>query len=131
MAGILPIREWTEVDIWLYILMKDIDINTKYKKGYSRVGCNVACPYYTKSTWVLDEYWYPKAYTRWQDIVKRDFIDNNKWLIMNCTIEEYQYSWTGGVVRNEPTEEVVKEFAEYNNLDFDVAEKFFKKCKLM
>lgn len=129
--GILPVREWTEVGIWLYILMKNIDINAKYKKGYSRVGCNVACPYYTKSTWVLDEYWYPKAYARWQNIVKRDFIDNNKWLIMNCTLDEYTYSWTGGTVRDEPTEEVIKEFAKYNNLDFNVAEKFFsKKCKV-
>lgn len=36
--AILPIRKWTEVDIWLYILMRNIDINPKYKKGYSRVG---------------------------------------------------------------------------------------------
>lgn len=36
--AILPIREWSELEVWLYILQEDIKINTKYKKGYSRVG---------------------------------------------------------------------------------------------
>lgn len=36
--GILPIREWSELGVWLYILMRNIPINEKYKKGYSRVG---------------------------------------------------------------------------------------------
>lgn len=47
----LPIGEWSEVDVWLYALLNNIEINTKYKKGYSRVGCAVVCPYYSKSTW--------------------------------------------------------------------------------
>lgn len=57
--AILPIRELTELDIWLYILWRDVPVNPKYRKGYARVGCAVSCPFYTKSTWVLDEYWYP------------------------------------------------------------------------
>ena len=36
--GILPIRQWTDLDIWLYIFRENIDINEKYKMGYSRVG---------------------------------------------------------------------------------------------
>lgn len=36
--GILPIRKWSEEEIWLYILMRNIEINSKYKKGYARVG---------------------------------------------------------------------------------------------
>lgn len=36
--AILPIREWSELDVWLYILKNNININPKYKKGYSRVG---------------------------------------------------------------------------------------------
>lgn len=76
--GILPIRKWSELDIWLYTFWRNIKINNKYKKGYSRVGCNVACPYYTKSTWVLDKYWYPTLRARWEDILKEDFIKNKK-----------------------------------------------------
>lgn len=126
--GILPIRKWTELDVWLYTLWKNIDINPKYKKGYSRAGCSIACPYYAKSTWVLDKYWYPSMRNRWEEILKNDFINNKKWLIMNCTIEEYiNIAWNGGTYREEPTKEVVEEFAEYSGLDTDVAEKYFNK----
>lgn len=128
--GILPIRKWTELDVWLYTIWKNIDVNPKYKKGYSRVGCAIACPYYSKSTWILDKYWYPKMYQRWRDILKEDFVKNKKWLIMNCTLNEYlTQAWSGGTFRDEPTDETVSEFAQYNGLNFDVAARYFnRKC---
>ena len=125
--AVLPIRKWTEENIWLYILMRNIDINPKYKKGYTRVGCGIACPFYTKTTWVLDKYWYPEMYKRWHNILKKDFIDNKKASIMNCTLDEYYLCWNGGVFRDEPTEEVIKEFSEQQNLDYKIAEKYFNK----
>lgn len=126
--GILPIREWAELDIWLYTLWKKLDINDKYKQGYGRVGCAIACPYYTKSTWVLDVYWYPIMRKRWEVKLRKDFIDNKKWIVMNCTIEEYINSaWNGGTYRNEPTQEVIEEYAKYNDLDIEVATKYFNK----
>lgn len=129
--GILPIRTWSELDVWLFTLWRGIEINEKYKLGYARCGCHCACPYYSKSTWVLDEYWYPAMRSRWLKILKDDFIEHSKWLIMNCTIEEYlQKAWNGGVVREEPTREVIKEFARYNNLDAEdteVAAQYFNK----
>lgn len=49
---------------------------------------------------------------------------------MNCTEQEYLTCWNGGVFRDEPTEEVIKEFAERNDLDEDVAKNYFNhKCK--
>ena len=129
--GILPIRKWSEMDVWLYTIWKNIEINPKYKKGYSRCGCNIACPFYTKSTWILDKYWYPQAYERWRNILKEDFIANKKWIIMNCTIDEYlTQAWNGGTFRDEPTDEVIQEFAEYNGLnvgDTKVARQYFNK----
>ncbi len=129
--GILPIRTWSELDVWLYILWRGIEINPKYKKGYARVGCNVACPYYTKSTWVLDKYWYPTMRARWEDILRDDFIKNKKWIVMNCTLEEYlNVAWNGGAYREEPTKEVIEEFARYNGLDVGdtkVAAQYFNK----
>lgn len=126
--GILPIRQWSELDIWLYILFEGIEINDKYRYGYSRVGCGIACPNYTKYTWVLDQYWYPYLFNRWRNILRNDFISNSKWLIMNCTIEEYiNKAWTGGVYRQEPTDEVIKEYAQYSGLDFEIAKKYFNK----
>ena len=128
--AILPIRKWTEFQIWLYIIQNNIDINPKYKKGYSRVGCAIACPYYTKSTWILDKYWYPKLYERWQNILIEDFRNNNKDLIMNCTEKEYMTCWNGGTLREEPTNEVISEFANRNDLDENIAANYFgHKCK--
>ena len=125
--AILPIRQWTETDIWLFILYRNIDINAKYRKGYARVGCGVACPYYSKSTWVLDKYWYPYLYQRWHDILDNDFIHNKKASIMNCTNKEYHNAWSGGIVRDEATEEVIQEFAEQQGLNIDIARKYFNK----
>lgn len=127
--AVLPIRKWSEEEIWLYILLRNIEINPKYKKGYSRCGCAIACPYATKSTWVLDEYWYPDMYERWHNILDEDFIKNKKAPILNCTNAEYHINWNGGVVREEPTEEVIQEFSKQQNLDIDIARKYFnKKC---
>ena len=127
--AILPVRKWSELQIWLYILQNNIDVNSKYKKGYTRVGCAIACPYYTKSTWVLDEYWYPSMRKRWIDILKEDFKKNNKDLIMNCTEDEYLTCWSGGIFRDEPTEEVIEQFADRNNLNIEIARKYFgHKC---
>lgn len=127
--GVLPIRKWTEVDVWLYILKYNIPINNKYKKGYSRVGCGISCPYYSKSTWVLDQYWYPYLYNRWHNILKEDFINNKKASVMNCTLKEYHNNWNGGVVHEEANEEVICEFSEQQGLDINISRKYFnKKC---
>lgn len=129
--GILPIRKWTEEEVWLYILWKKLYINTKYKKGYSRVGCAIACPFYTKSTWILDKYWYPTMYKRWHDILEKDFKENYKWIRLNCTINEYHTCWNGGLLREQPTEEVIKEFAEYKGINYETAKKYFNHtCKI-
>ena len=125
--AILPIRKWSEEDIWLYILYKGIDINPKYFKGYNRVGCAVSCPYYTKSTWTLDEFWFSQLYKRWHNILDKDFINNKKASILNCTNQEYHLAWNGGMVREEPTEEVIIEFSQQQGLDLEIAKKYFNK----
>lgn len=126
--GLLPIRKWTELEIWCYIIYNKLCVNPKYKKGYKRVGCSIACPFYTKTTWYLDKYWYKKQYDRWHKILEEDFIRNGKWCVLNCTLEEYHRYWNGGIVREQPTEEVITEFMKYKNItDRVVAEKYFNK----
>lgn len=47
---------------------------------------------------------------------------------MNCTIDEYlTQAWNGGTFRDEPTDEVIKEYAKYSNLDEKVAAQYFNK----
>lgn len=126
--GILPIRTWNEFEVWLYIFWKGLEINPKYKKGYMRAGCTIACPFSGKSTWTLDKYWYPIMRERWENILRENFISDNKWIILNCTLNEYiNKAWNGGVFRDEPTDEVIEEFAQYNMLDKTVASKYFNK----
>lgn len=126
--GCLPIRKWTELEIWLYIMMEDISFNPKYRKGYSRAGCAIACPFASKSTWVLDKYWYPSMRTRWEEILKDDFISNSKWLTLNCTLEEYlKLAWNGGLFRKEPNYEVIREYSKYSGIEENVAKQYFNK----
>lgn len=87
--GLLPIRKWSDLDVWLYMLHNNLEVNSKYKEGYSRVGCGICCPYYTKSTWVLDKYWYPKLYDRWHNILQKVFLESQRWQQVNCTLAEY------------------------------------------
>lgn len=123
----LPIRKWSDLDVWLYILREGLEINTKYKKGYNRAGCSIACPYYTKNTWALDQYWYTKAYDRWHERLIKDFISQRRWARMNCTIDEYHSCWNGGLLRPEPTEEVIQEMMQYTKLPRDTVIKYFNK----
>lgn len=126
--GLLPIRKWTELELWLYTIHNNIPINKKYKMGYSRVGCAIACPFYTKSTWVLDKYWYPTQFKRFHNILDEDFTKGEKWCRLNCTQKEYHTNWNGGLVRKEPTEEVIEEFCEYKGFDnVKLAEQYFSK----
>ena len=57
---------------------------------------------------------------------------NSRWQQLNCTLNEYHSCWNGGLVRPEPTIEVIKELMDYKGLsDYHVAEQFFNKtcCK--
>lgn len=43
-----PLIDWTEFDVWLYILSNKVDFNDAYKQGFARVGC-WCCP--NNSSW--------------------------------------------------------------------------------
>lgn len=132
-VGVLPIRKWTELELWLYTIHNNLPINAKYKKGYQRVGCHICCPFTTQSTWILDNYWYKYQYNRFHNIVEKDFKNGEKWTRMNCTCTEYHSNWNGGQVRERPTDEVIQEFMDYKGLDSkEVAMQYFNKtcCKV-
>lgn len=41
--SVSPIIDWTDLEIWLYILSENLHFNSTYRLGYARVGCWV-CP---------------------------------------------------------------------------------------
>lgn len=124
----LAIRQWTELDIWLYIILKDLPINNIYKYGYSRCGC-VVCAFRSNFEELLTRYYFPKQVERFNKVQKSNFFAHERWIGLNCTLDEFMNkgAWKGGQYRTEPNDEVISEFAEYKGLDKDVAKKYFNK----
>lgn len=63
-----PIIEWTDFDVWLYILTTEIDFNDAYRLGYSRVGC-WCCP--NNGSWAefLSKVHMYEQYVHWRKIL--------------------------------------------------------------
>lgn len=85
----MPIIDWTDYDVWLYILNKDLMFNDAYRYGYKRVGC-WCCPNNTDWATMLTDIYYPERAGRWRtllyDFAKKtnkseieDYVENGKW----------------------------------------------------
>lgn len=125
----LPIRKWTELDIWLYIIMKNLQFNNIYRLGFSRCGCLI-CPYRNNLEELITRKYFPKHIERFNEVQKSYFFEHERWIGLNCTLDEFMNkgAWKGGQYRPEPNDEVISEFAEYKGLDKDMAKKYFNKA---
>lgn len=128
----LVIKDWLDLDIWLYIFLEDIEFNKFYKNGYSRCGC-IICPFRSDFEELMTSYYYPKQVERFKDILEDVFINNQTWIGVNCTIDEFKNksAWKVGLYRESPNEEVLREFSNYKGIDTETAKKFFnRKCTI-
>lgn len=84
-----PIFHWRDIDIWLYILGKEVDFNDAYRLGYDRVGC-WCCPNNNERAQFLSKIYMPEQSERWREFLidfakkigKPDaetYIDTGKW----------------------------------------------------
>lgn len=64
----MPIIEWTDYDVWLYVLFKNILINDCYRYGYKRVGC-WCCPNNSDWSMMLTEIYHPEDMKKWKDMI--------------------------------------------------------------
>lgn len=64
----MPIIKWTDYDVWLYILFKNILINDCYQYGYKRVGC-WCCPNNSDWSMMLTEIYHPDSMDKWRNMV--------------------------------------------------------------
>ena len=71
-----PILEWSETQLWLYILYHDLHINESYMKGFRRVGC-LYCPYNSGWSELMQQYHYPEQYNTWIQFLKSYAIKTN------------------------------------------------------
>ena len=85
----MPIIEWTDFDVWLYIVSKGISFNKAYRWGYKRVGC-WCCPNNSDWSMMLTDIYYPELAKRWKETLYdfalrthkndvNDYVENGKW----------------------------------------------------
>lgn len=85
----MPIIEWSDFDVWLYIIYKKIMFNLAYKWGFKRVGC-WCCPNNSDWSTMLNEIYYPELAQKWKttlyDFAEKtnkdnieDYVENGKW----------------------------------------------------
>lgn len=84
-----PIIDWTDFDVWLYILSNNVPFNNAYKQGFSRVGC-WCCPNNSDWSSFLSSVYMNEEYTKFKDMLYRfakkvgkddwkEYIDTGKW----------------------------------------------------
>lgn len=128
-----PIVEWTDLDVWVYLLLYNIGFNTQYRYGFERCGCLI-CPYQTDYTDLLIEHFYPVMWKRWKqtlaDCYNSMYIEQN----YKYTLEEWQnHKWKYGIskefeiTQKKPTEKSVKELAELKGISEEIAQRYFKR----
>lgn len=63
-----PILDWKEIEVWFYILIKGLDFNDAYRRGFSRVGC-MYCPNNVPYNEYLIKTYYPAEIRKWEDFL--------------------------------------------------------------
>lgn len=85
----MPIIDWADCDVWLYILKKGLAFNEAYRWGYKRVGC-WCCPNNSDWSTMLTEIYYPDLSKKWKELLYafakktnksdiEDYVENGKW----------------------------------------------------
>jgi phosphoadenosine phosphosulfate reductase len=59
-----PILEWTNFEVWVYLLFYDLTFNHSYKLGFRRVGC-LYCPFNSDWSFKMINVRYPKTAQKW------------------------------------------------------------------
>lgn len=73
----MPIIDWTDFDVWLYIVTKGICFNKAYRWGYKRVGC-WCCPNNSDWSMMLTDIYYPELSKRWKEMLYDFAVKTNK-----------------------------------------------------
>ncbi|NFF75875.1 phosphoadenosine phosphosulfate reductase family protein [Clostridium sporogenes] len=132
----LPIVNWKDEDVWLYVLHNTLNINTSYSYGLNRVGC-LLCPYQSNFTDLIIQRFFPSYWDRWVEILKNNYELYNVKKRLKWTLEE----WINGrwkqatskeyeITRLNPTKERIKQLAKIKGVSEDIATKYFnKKCE--
>jgi len=84
-----PVIDWSDADVWLYIIANELDFNSAYKLGFSRVGC-WCCPANSLWSGYLARIYFPEMAEPWRNFLvsfakkvgkpdAEEYIDSGKW----------------------------------------------------
>lgn len=141
-VALAPAIDWTDLDVWLYILTTGIDFNSAYRKGYSRVGC-WCCPNNGLWSEFLSKIHMPEQYHKFHDFLVNfaiglgkpdaiEYVDSGAWKARQggngvdyaktsfvsftpCATEENAFNYT---LQKPITEEFYELFKPFGTLDF-------------
>lgn len=130
----LPILNWKDKYVWLYILKENIKYNEQYNMGFSRCGCLI-CPYMSSYNELLIQEYYPFLAKRWDDMLETHYEVKNVERRLKYTKEEFinEGMWKSGagkeqsIITKKPTPERIQELARIKRCSVDIAAKYFKR----
>lgn len=131
----LPIVNWRDEDVWLYLLHNNVKFNKMYRYGFNRTGC-LLCPFSSDYTDLLIKKYYPQQWARWEEILKKNY---ELWGVkarLKFTMQEWlNGAWKPGtskeyeIINQKPTEARIKELVDLKGISEELAIKYFqKKC---
>ncbi|HBG2133297.1 TPA: phosphoadenosine phosphosulfate reductase family protein [Clostridioides difficile] len=133
----LPIVEWEDSDVWLYILNRKIEYNKMYNLGFNRVGCLI-CPNQQDYVELLIKEYYPKQWSRWINILSKGYkiygVDRRlKWSLFEwCEGGKWKKSISKEfeLTTKKATPERIEELSKLKNIPKEIAVQYFnKKCE--
>lgn len=64
-----PIRGWSAVEVWAYILMHGLEYNPLYDRDFERIGCYL-CPACLESEWANTRRIHPELFDEWDSYLR-------------------------------------------------------------
>ncbi|MBI9047279.1 MAG: phosphoadenosine phosphosulfate reductase family protein [Anaerolineaceae bacterium] len=71
-----PILNWSDFQVWIYMLFHGLEFNDAYKKGLRRVGC-LHCPFNSDWSMMMINYRYPEEGKLWHEFLLEQAHDMN------------------------------------------------------
>ena len=126
-------EEWSDEDVWLFLLMNNISFNKMYRYGFHRVGCLV-CPFQQDYIDLLIKHYYPKMWEHWLNILSKSYNAMKVKRNLKWSLEEWQNGrWKRALskeyflINNKPTPERVRELSNIKGISENMALKYFQK----
>jgi len=66
LVSVSPIRDWSALHVWLYLMRAKVEFNPLYREGFDRIGCWL-CPACELAEFKRVEELYPDLWRRWEE----------------------------------------------------------------